>query len=1465
MTSTRRRGAALPELSFILAAIAATGFTFLIAFGLIVSGAIGGMTSVFNGGNPGGGGNPGETVIVGDPHPVAGGGTTVSCGGFSAGAVIQITLTASGGGSPVVLGTTTADGAGLVFEFPVVIPADAAAGAYTVACVGDKPGGAGFDEGGIIITPATAADFSASPDSGLAPLEVSFLDLSSGNPASWSWDFGDGSGAGAATAQNPVHAFASVGTYTVTLTASGPGGPSSVSHSVTVIPPTTAAFIASPPSGLAPLDAAFTDASIGSPTSWDWDFGDGTSHAATRDVASHTFSSPGAYTVTLTASGPGGTSSISSTVTAYAPLSADFSASPWSSDAGTTVSFTDLSTGSPSSWSWDFGDGGSASALQNPTHIFAAPGTYHVTLTATGPGGSSPRTRDVTAAWATGAGSFAAVLGSNGANPDHIIYRWNGDLIGASGAAGWYNEPTSGVLSVVTPGAALPPNGATLAQITATGYATVRVEARAGFATVTSGYQWLAMVVYKNDVPIGSSVRIRSAGLGYWADTQYVDVYGVQMAPGDTISVGGLGSVAGAYNYGCCNGTYLRVGSGDFYMNSGTVHWSSTGSSAAGSPPVVGFSASATSGSGTLTTTFTDTSTGGGGMVWDFGDGATSMAQAPTHTYSLPGDYTVSLTEIGSGGQATLTRADYIHVAAVTPAAAFSASGYRLGTGTLSTGFTDTSANYPASWLWDFGDGTTSTSQNPSHTYAAPGTYTVSLAASNSAGSNTLAKTGYVVVNGPHTGCDIFTEAHGVYTGGSGWTGNVWVWLPCAGSTSSFLANKGAYGPSLPAPSAVGYTVGNYDLVANVARAPGGTLYYRIDNYGTEANCNGGWTSVATSGDVDTRAGLAAGDQPYLYFCSGTAATSASWAPASMACSGWTHTAAEVWYLPPGFPQGGGSNPCGGASWTWTSVTPAPTPAPTARFTAGTVNPIAGASVAFTDGSLYAPTNWCWTFGDAAVLPACDSTSQNPTHAYASAGTYTVSLKALNINGSDTLARAGYIVVDPVPVLSTGLTARWHLDEVSGTSLSESVSGRTATLSGTTSFTAGQQGGAVRFGASGSAAASSLTSIGRNAATVSFWMRTTSTGYMYLYSDRGAGSGLVVGIGGDFSGGTAGRLYAGVNGSGIYHGSMSSTTVNDGSWHLVTVTMATTAGTAWTGSEFRIYIDGTDRTTANGHGAGGGSAPLSGTATSFGANGVDMDEVSVWGRALSAPEVSYLSTSGGYVASDAAAPAAPSADASGAYTGSSAWHTVAVASTASPAGASVSGSFGGWESSNCSGQHKYFYWQVIDAFYTVLASGTTEGTADNTSGLDRAFSGTFSQTTPAANEWYALQVSIASTCAFYTAPAGTAISVSGSPAALSIPGYTGHAGQGNLTVVNDISPVFSITGPVTVTFSAIGGGVTQVGAVCNDSTLGFTNSPTATTYTWGGAGLHTGCVIYAWASPDGYHAGFTGTGTYTRG
>jgi len=73
----------------------------------------------------------------------------------------------------------------------------------------------------------------------------------------------------------------------------------------------------------------------------------------------------------------------------------------------------------------------------------------------------------------------------------------------------------------------------------------------------------------------------------------------------------------------------------------------------------------------------------------------------------------------------------------------------RTGSAPLSVSFSDASTGAPTSWSWDFGDGVTSTNSSPVHTYDNPGTYSVTLTVANASGSNTVTKSGYVVVAAP--------------------------------------------------------------------------------------------------------------------------------------------------------------------------------------------------------------------------------------------------------------------------------------------------------------------------------------------------------------------------------------------------------------------------------------------------------------------------------------------------------------------------------------------------------------------------------------------------------------------------------------------------------------------------------------------------------------------------------------------
>ena len=160
-----------------------------------------------------------------------------------------------------------------------------------------------------------------------------------------------------------------------------------------------------------------------------------------------------------------------------------------------------------------------------------------------------------------------------------------------------------------------------------------------------------------------------------------------------------------------------------------------------GIAPTASFTGSPTSGTAPLAVTFTDSSTGDiTNRFWNFGDSVTSNTTATTmnHTYAA-GTYNVTLTVSGLGGSNTSTQSNYI-VAVNPPVARFTASPIS-GTEPLTVMFTDVSTgSSPLSLSWDFGDSTTTNTSGGAsfgHSYVA-GTYTVTLTASNQAGTSTF-------------------------------------------------------------------------------------------------------------------------------------------------------------------------------------------------------------------------------------------------------------------------------------------------------------------------------------------------------------------------------------------------------------------------------------------------------------------------------------------------------------------------------------------------------------------------------------------------------------------------------------------------------------------------------------------------------------------------------------------------------
>jgi PKD repeat protein len=650
--------------------------------------------------------------------------------------------------------------------------------------------------------PPLSAAFAGTPRAGGFPLTVSFTDLSQGEPTSWTWNFGDGT---TSTLENPTHTYTSPGSYTVTLTvadATGTVRTATLADYVTV-EPLAAGFTATPTSGGAPLAVAFTDSSTGDPTAWSWNFGDGTT--STDRNPTKIYATPGTYSVTLTVTGKDGVATNTTTQSGYItalPLTADFAASPISGPAPFATTFTDRTIGTPTAWSWDFGDGAS-STVQNPSHTYAEPGRYTVTLTVTDAGGATstktrteyvealPLTADFSATPTFGAVPLQVTFSDDSIGTP-TTWSWNfGD-----GSTSTAENPTHTYMTAGTYTVTLTVTDASGATSTKTRTDLVTVSPDAVFSASADAY--VNSTSADRNFGIAGSLRVRDgssspphyisylkfdvAGLGAAVTAARLrllvsnsgdnggEVYlvgngwtekGLTWNNAPAISGSPLASL-GAVTSGATaefvlpksvfsggNGTYSFAIKSASPIGGSAWYSSREGTAAAqlllrvtSLPLNAGIGATPTRGGSPLTVNFTDLSEGNPtSWAWNFGDGATSMQRNPTHVYNGVGNYTASLTVTNAFGEVS-TKTVTI---AVEPLAADFTGAPTSGPAPLATTFTDTSTGDPKTWSWNFGDGTTSTARNPSHTYTSPGTYTVTLTVTDAGGaSSTKTRSAYV-------------------------------------------------------------------------------------------------------------------------------------------------------------------------------------------------------------------------------------------------------------------------------------------------------------------------------------------------------------------------------------------------------------------------------------------------------------------------------------------------------------------------------------------------------------------------------------------------------------------------------------------------------------------------------------------------------------------------------------------------
>jgi PKD repeat protein len=244
-------------------------------------------------------------------------------------------------------------------------------------------------------------------------------------------------------------------------------------------------------------------------------------------------------------------------------------------------------------------------------------------------------------------------------------------------------------------------------------------------------------------------------------------------------------------------------------------------------PPVAHFAAVPTD----LTVQFTNLSYDPDGEVisylWDFGDGNVSVNRSPLYTYAASGTYTVTLT-VADNYLATASETQNVTVQS--PANEPPVADFTAEITDLSVSFTDASSDgdgYLVSWLWDFGDGTSSADQSPSHTYAAGGAYEVTLTVTDDDGATgEITKSVNVTAPSP----DIVLT--GIRRGRSK---VILDWTPTGGTVDVWRALFGdGLPPAVIAPSVIG---GHYEDT-DLGKKPNGSFEYFVCRTGNPDDCS---------------------------------------------------------------------------------------------------------------------------------------------------------------------------------------------------------------------------------------------------------------------------------------------------------------------------------------------------------------------------------------------------------------------------------------------------------------------------------------------------------------------------------------------------------------------------------------------------------------------------------------------------
>ncbi len=580
----------------------------------------------------------------------------------------------------------------------------------------------------VFVNPAPA--FSAAPVSGCAPLNVQFIDESKtaqGSITGWIWDFGDGV---ISTQQKPIHTYTISDTFNVSLTVTNNFGckktlqqPSFIKVAGLVNAGFTYTY-----DDICKPGATFTfnnTSQSNSALTYQWLFGDGASSTEKNPV--HVYATSGNFTIKLTAINAAGCSNTYEQQISVGNAKADFNY--LGSCIDKSVSFTDNSSPKPLSETWNFGDGQTATGAA-VIHIYKNSGSYQVQLNAN---------------FGNCADTIKKIVQTGSAVQANFT---------ASGKLNTCNYPQTIQFTNTTQGAA---NFEWLF-----GDGTSSSEKNPAHNYTNAGKFAVTLIAYNINGCADTVIKNDFIELGP------PHINGIENLPFEgcapqTLTLKPLvssGAAIASYKWDLGDGTTSSDATPKHtYQNTGVytiklIVVTTEGCSdtllmpnavALGKAPKAAFSASPLNTCAETPVQFTDASTGLiTDRLWLFGDGGASSEQNPTHVYTDTGYQNVSLIVSEYGCYDTVTLHNYVYLKPPVANFNFSAN----CSSPFNYSFTDNSIE-PKTWLWNFGDGGTSTQQNVTHVYTSKGTFYVSLTVTNGNCSYTATDTLNVISEHP--------------------------------------------------------------------------------------------------------------------------------------------------------------------------------------------------------------------------------------------------------------------------------------------------------------------------------------------------------------------------------------------------------------------------------------------------------------------------------------------------------------------------------------------------------------------------------------------------------------------------------------------------------------------------------------------------------------------------------------------